>query len=159
METDHKSWMDDKFREKQFWNINVAWIYWGSVAQHLSPMASPSCCMFGCGPFKWTDLGCTVIGCLSWMFVCLPVGRSMCLSVLPPVTLLVSHTYLTGRLSCLTSVSTFRLKSVPSGSLSVWMSDWPAKCLLVFPCTASSSTCLSCWVFISYYVCGYHPCL
>lgn len=57
MEANGTSWMDYKFREKQFWNINVAWIYWGSTALHLSPMASPSCCLPDCGPLKWTDLG------------------------------------------------------------------------------------------------------
>lgn len=57
MEANSPSWPDYKYREKQFWNINVARIYWGSVAPHLSLMASPSCCLPDSGPLKRTDLG------------------------------------------------------------------------------------------------------
>lgn len=69
MEADGTSWPDYKLAEKPFWNINVAWIYWGSVALHVSLMASPSCCLPDCEPLKWTDLEHTVFARLSGVFV------------------------------------------------------------------------------------------
>lgn len=56
-EADGTSWPDYKLAEKQIWNINVAWIYWGSVALPLSLMTSPSCCLPDCGPLKMSWSG------------------------------------------------------------------------------------------------------
>lgn len=128
MEANSTSWPDYKFPEKQFWNINVAWIYWGSVAPHLSLMASPSCCLPDCGLLKWTDLRCTAFTPRpSRGFVCVEIGVFVCWIVRVSVALCnaVSHSYISdwksgGCLFCISimSVSTFCLcmmKCVPHG--------------------------------------------
>lgn len=57
----------------------------GSVALHLSLMASPSCCLPDCGPLKWTDLGHAVFARLSGVCVlvqeCLSDGVSVCVGL------------------------------------------------------------------------------
>lgn len=129
MEASSTSWPDYKLPEKQFWNINVAWIYWGSVAPHLSLMASPSCCLPDCGPLKRTDLGCPVSACVSHEFVCVEISVPACwilqVSVCVPLRNVVNQSYISDWVTggCLfwisiMSVSTFCLhmmKYVPFG--------------------------------------------
>lgn len=121
MEADGTSWPDYKLGEKRFWNINVAWIYWGSVALHLSLMASPSCCLPDCGPLKWTDLGHAVFARLSGVCIlveeCLSDGVSVCVGLQDTVNQLYISDWLADCrwLSGIMSISVSVLWIVPSG--------------------------------------------
>lgn len=77
MKARNLSWPDYKFREKQFWNINVAWIYWGQ-GSHISPrwpVPAAAVCLSACGPFKIKWSG-TLFARLSCVWCCTAASAS-----------------------------------------------------------------------------------